>query len=100
MCKQVCDIIPRNFKDLYYSLWYFTYSSRWKKDEIFANILDKIQTYLDTDPRILDSNFQIEPLDFGSISIQSDPYIIIDMAHLFKYVVDDISSYNITRAFI
>jgi hypothetical protein len=101
LCKQICDIIPRNFTKIH-----IVHSDilkgvpEEKKDEIFANILDKIEIDLVIDPRIVDSNFQTEPLDFAAISIQSNPYIIIDIAHLCKYVQDEFSSHNITRAFI
>lgn len=100
LCKQVCGLIPMRFKNIF-----ITHSDilesivKEKIDETYANILDKVQHDLEIDSRIKDSTFQTEPLDFINISRQTDPYIIIDIAHIFEYVRDN-SSGNVTRAFI
>jgi hypothetical protein len=101
LCKQVCDLIPRKFKNIFIIHSDILQSiAKEKIDETYANILNKIQHDLEIDSRIKDSTFQTEPLDFANISGQTDPYIIIDIAHLFEYIRDNYSSVNVTRAFI
>ena len=108
LCKQICTKIPARFTQIYifhcdilHEIKMMSlYDSEEKKAKIVANIKDTIQLDLNIDSRVRHSSFQTTPLDFDEISRQKIPYIIIDMAQIFSYLVDETSSDKITRAFI
>jgi hypothetical protein len=101
LCKQICDLIPVHFANInIIHSDILNHIEPDKKDVMVNNILESIQLYNNIDPRIINSSFQTEPLDFESISKQQNPYIIIDMAHIFGYKQDIEALDGITKAFI
>ena len=98
LCKQVCDLIPGRFKNIHIIHSDILHGvDESKKDGIFAEFLSKVEKDETIDPRIRSSTFQIEPLDFDNISKLSEPYIIIDQAHMFKYLKDEFTTDKNTK---
>ena len=99
-CQQICAMIPHRFRTIDITHCdLLLYVDEEKKEDLYLNIQQKLLNQ-NIPLKVRNVDFQTDPLDFELISIQEIPYIVIDIAHIFGYVIDELSSNIITRAYI